>query len=56
MGRARSLEVIRFFREFFLYNKNSGASLLNFGPFGAGSLGEGKLAEFLRGCTAVFMT
>ena len=56
MGRDRSLEVIRFFGEIFLFYKNSGASLLKFGPFGAGSLGAGKLAEFLRGCTTVFMT
>ena len=39
----------------FLYHKNSGASLLKFGPFGAGSHGAGKLTEFLRGSTSVFM-
>ena len=44
-----------FFEKNFLYHKNSGASLLKFGPFGAGSLGAGILAEFLRGCTTVFM-
>ena len=55
MSRKSSLEVIRFFREIFLYHKNSGASLLKFGPFGAGSLGADILAESLRGCTTVFM-
>ena len=39
----------------FLYHKNSGASLLKFVPFGAGSRGAGKLAEFIRGSTSAFM-
>ena len=54
MVRDRSQEVINIF-EPFLYHKNSGASLLKFGPFGAGSHGAGKLTEFLRGSTSVFM-
>ena len=34
--------------------KNSGASLVKSGPFGAGSLETGILAEFLRSSTTVF--
>ena len=40
--------------EQFLIFKNSGASLVKSGPFGAGSLEAGILAEFLRGSTTVF--
>ena len=41
--------------ESFFYFKNSGASLVKSGPFGAGSLEAGILAEFLRGSTTVFI-
>ena len=56
VDKDRSLDVNRFLREIFSCYKNCGASLLNFGPFGAGSLGAGELAQFIRGCTTVFMT
>ena len=48
-------QVIMKIFEPFLYHKNSGANLLNFGPFGACSHGAGKLAEFFLGSTSVFM-